>query len=137
MPGALETERSQRGNWAKQDELVPILLGHDAELIAQFLLTALREGCTEAKLAEIVAAQYLAAHSPTIRSQAQTYQIAVQLQRGDRLFVAAGKPRSTDFNMRRRGRSPNWSSCFSLGSRSPSSIPTRMRFHFWNVGDSD
>ena len=54
LRGALETGRSRRGNWAKQDELVPILLGDDAELIAQSLLTALREGCTEAKLAEIV-----------------------------------------------------------------------------------
>lgn len=34
----------------------------------------------------VAAARYLAAHSPTIRSQAQTYQMAYQLHRGDRLF---------------------------------------------------
>ncbi len=34
----------------------------------------------------IAAARYLAAHSPTMRSQAQTYQIADRLHKGDRLF---------------------------------------------------
>ena len=34
----------------------------------------------------VAAVRYLAAHSPTIRSQAQTYQMAYQLHRGDRLF---------------------------------------------------
>ena len=34
----------------------------------------------------VAAARYLAAHSPTMRSQAQTYQIATRLHRGDRLF---------------------------------------------------
>jgi hypothetical protein len=34
----------------------------------------------------IEAARYLAAHSPTMRSQGQTYQIAERLQKGDRLF---------------------------------------------------
>ena len=31
-------------------------------------------------------ARYLAAHSPTVRAQGQTYQIALKLHRGDRLF---------------------------------------------------
>jgi nitrite reductase/ring-hydroxylating ferredoxin subunit len=34
----------------------------------------------------IAASRYLAAHSPTMRSQAQTYQIAERLHKGDRLF---------------------------------------------------
>ncbi|MEH2359875.1 Rieske (2Fe-2S) protein [Nostoc sp.] len=34
----------------------------------------------------VAAARYLAAHSPTMRSQAQTYQIAYRLHKGDRLF---------------------------------------------------
>jgi nitrite reductase/ring-hydroxylating ferredoxin subunit len=34
----------------------------------------------------IVAARYLAAHSPTMRAQRQTYQTALKLHRGDRLF---------------------------------------------------
>ena len=34
----------------------------------------------------VAAARYLAAHSPTMRSQAQTYNIAYRLHRGDRLF---------------------------------------------------
>jgi nitrite reductase/ring-hydroxylating ferredoxin subunit len=34
----------------------------------------------------LAAARYLAAHSPTMRAQGQTYQIALKLHRGDRLF---------------------------------------------------
>jgi nitrite reductase/ring-hydroxylating ferredoxin subunit len=34
----------------------------------------------------IATARYLAAHSPTMRAQGQTYQIALKLNRGDRLF---------------------------------------------------
>jgi hypothetical protein len=34
----------------------------------------------------VAAARYLAAHSPTVREQGQTYQIACRLHRGDRLF---------------------------------------------------
>ena len=37
----------------------------------------------------IAAARYLAAHSPTVRAQGQTYQIAYRLHRGDRLFEEA------------------------------------------------
>ncbi len=35
----------------------------------------------------VAAARYLAAHSPTVRAQGQTYQIAYRLHRGDRLFA--------------------------------------------------
>jgi hypothetical protein len=34
----------------------------------------------------IAAARYLAAHSPTVRAQGQTYEIARRLHRGERLF---------------------------------------------------
>jgi hypothetical protein len=34
----------------------------------------------------VAASRYLAAHSPTMRSQGQTYQIAYRLHRGERLF---------------------------------------------------
>lgn len=37
----------------------------------------------------VAAARYLAAHSPTVRAQGQTYQIAQRLSRGERLFEAA------------------------------------------------
>lgn len=48
-------------------------------------------GNTEAGIHILVAAsRYLAAHSPTIRSQAQTYQIAQRLHQGDRLFEEEG-----------------------------------------------
>ena len=35
----------------------------------------------------IAAARYLAAHTPTVRAQGQTYEIAYRLHRGDRLHV--------------------------------------------------
>ncbi|MGH9363265.1 MAG: adenylate/guanylate cyclase domain-containing protein, partial [Thermoanaerobaculia bacterium] len=35
----------------------------------------------------IAASRYLAAHSPTMRAQGQTYQIAYRLQRGERLYA--------------------------------------------------
>jgi hypothetical protein len=34
----------------------------------------------------VAVSRYLAAHSPTMRSQGQTYQIAERLHKGDRLF---------------------------------------------------
>ena len=34
----------------------------------------------------VAAARYLAAHSPTMRAQGQTYQIASRLSRGEKLF---------------------------------------------------
>ncbi|HEX6817899.1 MAG TPA: Rieske (2Fe-2S) protein [Ktedonobacterales bacterium] len=43
-------------------------------------------GADEAAHALVAAARYLAAHSPTVRSQGQTYTTALRLHRGDRLF---------------------------------------------------
>ena len=37
----------------------------------------------------VAAARYLAAHSPTVRAQGQTYEIASRLHRGDRIFEEA------------------------------------------------
>jgi hypothetical protein len=34
----------------------------------------------------VAAARYLAAHSPTVRAQGQTFRIAQRLHRGERLF---------------------------------------------------
>jgi hypothetical protein len=34
----------------------------------------------------VATARYLAAHSPTMRAQGQTFQIALRLHRGERLF---------------------------------------------------
>jgi nitrite reductase/ring-hydroxylating ferredoxin subunit len=54
LPAALETGQSQRGNWAQPTELLPVLLGEDAQAIVDGLLNALRSGCTEAQLAQLV-----------------------------------------------------------------------------------
>lgn len=63
LPAALEAGQSHRGTWAGQADLVPILLGEDANamasacapaLIVEALLNALRTGCTEEELAETV-----------------------------------------------------------------------------------
>jgi nitrite reductase/ring-hydroxylating ferredoxin subunit len=43
-----------RGSWAARDELVPVLLGEDAQAIADALLAALREGATADELAGAV-----------------------------------------------------------------------------------
>jgi nitrite reductase/ring-hydroxylating ferredoxin subunit len=43
-------------------------------------------GAPEATHVLVAAARYLAAHSPTVRAQGQTYQIASRLHRGERLF---------------------------------------------------
>ncbi|MFW6097541.1 MAG: Rieske (2Fe-2S) protein, partial [Chloroflexota bacterium] len=44
-------------------------------------------GHTEAGINTLIAAaRYLAAHSPTVRSQGQTYDIAYRLHRGDRIY---------------------------------------------------
>ena len=44
-------------------------------------------GATPAGANALVAtARYLAAHSPTVRAQGQTWNIATRLHRGDRLF---------------------------------------------------
>ena len=47
---------------------------------------ALSPGTAAGIHALIAAARYLAAHSPTVRSQQQTYQIADRLSRGEHLF---------------------------------------------------
>ncbi len=47
----------------------------------------LLRGTPEAAHVLIAAARYLAAHSPTMRAQGQTYQIAHRLQRGERLYA--------------------------------------------------
>jgi nitrite reductase/ring-hydroxylating ferredoxin subunit len=81
--------------------------GPDARLLAVLGKTLLREdrdfhtiqtvegafnlyrglrGTPEATHALIAAARYLAAHAPTPRGQAQTYQIALRLHRGERVF---------------------------------------------------
>ncbi|BAZ22711.1 Rieske [2Fe-2S] domain-containing protein [Kalymmatonema gypsitolerans NIES-4073] len=54
LPAALEEGRSQSGTWSGREELVPILLGEDAQAIADALLTALRKGCTQEQLAGVV-----------------------------------------------------------------------------------
>jgi nitrite reductase/ring-hydroxylating ferredoxin subunit len=45
---------SGRGSWAGRDELIPVLLGEDAQAIADALLAALREGATADGLAGAV-----------------------------------------------------------------------------------
>ncbi len=53
---------------------------------ASFRQYRLLSGTPEANHALIAAARYLAAHSPTMRTQGQTYQIASRLHRGEKLF---------------------------------------------------
>jgi hypothetical protein len=53
---------------------------------AAFAQHALLRGTPEAPHALIAAARYLAAHSPTVRAEGQTYQIAERLHRGENLF---------------------------------------------------
>ncbi len=47
------------------------------------------QGTTAGNHVLIAAVRYLAAHSPTVRAQGQTYEIAYRLHRGDRLFEEA------------------------------------------------
>ncbi|UBF25064.1 Rieske (2Fe-2S) protein [Kovacikia minuta CCNUW1] len=54
LPAALEAGQSQSGNWTGQADLLPILLGEDAQAIAEGLLQALQAGCTETQLAATV-----------------------------------------------------------------------------------
>lgn len=54
LPAALEAGLSQRENWTQPAELLPVLLGEDAQTIADGLLNALHLGCTEEQLAEVV-----------------------------------------------------------------------------------
>jgi hypothetical protein len=53
---------------------------------AAFNQHRLLERSEEATYALVAASRYLAAHSPTVRAQGQTYQIAARLHRGDKLF---------------------------------------------------
>jgi hypothetical protein len=39
----------------------------------------------------VAAARYLAAHSPTVRAQGQTYRIAQRLHRGENVFEENGE----------------------------------------------
>lgn len=55
LPTALEQGRPLRGSWSGREQLVPILLGEDPQAIADGLLTALQQGCTEEQLAGVVA----------------------------------------------------------------------------------
>ncbi|MCX7595471.1 MAG: Rieske (2Fe-2S) protein, partial [Fischerella sp.] len=55
LPRALESGRSRRGTWSDREKLVPVLLGEDAQAIADSLLEALRSGCSEEELAGTVA----------------------------------------------------------------------------------
>ena len=55
LPAALELGASRRGGWAGREALVPVLLGEDAQAIADALLVALREGATGEEVAGAVA----------------------------------------------------------------------------------
>lgn len=54
VPEALEVGQSRRGTWSGREPLIPIVLGEDAVAIAQSLLEALRDGCTEEELGSVV-----------------------------------------------------------------------------------
>lgn len=53
LPAALDAGKSQHG-WVEPPEFLAVLLGEDAQAIADTLLNALRLGCTETQLAELV-----------------------------------------------------------------------------------
>jgi hypothetical protein len=55
LPAALELGASRRGSWTGREALVPVLLGEDAQAIADALLVALREGATGEEVAGAVA----------------------------------------------------------------------------------
>jgi hypothetical protein len=52
---ALKQGAGRRGRWAGREALVPVLLGEDAQAIADALLWALREGATGEEVASAVA----------------------------------------------------------------------------------
>jgi nitrite reductase/ring-hydroxylating ferredoxin subunit len=54
LPDVLEGGRNHRGTWSGQDKLIPVLLGEDAQAIADALLLALSQGCSEVELAATV-----------------------------------------------------------------------------------
>jgi nitrite reductase/ring-hydroxylating ferredoxin subunit len=53
LPAALQAGQAQREHWT-QPVLLPVLLSDDAQAIMDGLLNALRSGCTEMQLAELV-----------------------------------------------------------------------------------
>ncbi len=54
LPMALAEGQHQRQTWSGRDSLIAVLLGDNAQAIADSLLAALRQGCSEIKLAEMV-----------------------------------------------------------------------------------
>lgn len=54
LPTALAEGKNQRETWSNHDSLVSILLGSNAQAIADSLLIALRQGCSEIELAGMV-----------------------------------------------------------------------------------
>jgi nitrite reductase/ring-hydroxylating ferredoxin subunit len=54
LPEALAAGQQLRGSWDGRAELIPVLLGDDAQASADALLDALRAGCTEVELASAV-----------------------------------------------------------------------------------
>ena len=84
------------GNQGSPDELLALLgrllLREDRDfhtiqtVEAAFNLHATLQGTEAGSHALIAAVRYLAAHSPTVRAQGQTYQIAARLHRGEHLF---------------------------------------------------
>jgi nitrite reductase/ring-hydroxylating ferredoxin subunit len=54
LPEALKMGQSRRGTWSGTEQLIPILLGEDANAISDALLKALQEGCTEDELGSVV-----------------------------------------------------------------------------------
>ncbi|MAT98070.1 MAG: nitrite reductase [Anaerolineaceae bacterium] len=84
------------GNSGEPDKLLALLgrllLREDRDfhtiqsVEAAFNLYSFLRGTEEGSHVLIAAARYLAAHSPTVRAQGQTYQIAARLHRGEHLF---------------------------------------------------
>ncbi len=54
LPIALSGGQTRRGSWMGEAELLQILLGEDAQAIADGLINALQLGCTEVQLATVV-----------------------------------------------------------------------------------
>ncbi|MDR5683509.1 MAG: nitrite reductase (NAD(P)H) small subunit [Armatimonadota bacterium] len=54
IPDAAPAGRSKRGSWSGREALVPILLGHDPQAIADALVDGLRQGATAVELAAAV-----------------------------------------------------------------------------------
>lgn len=55
LPAAWESGQKQQGNWSAREELVKVLLGEDAQAIADSLIAAVRTGCSGQQLASTVA----------------------------------------------------------------------------------